>query len=173
MTVVGSPGGSGLASQSMTGWQPYSDQGGRAPVDLTSDQTSPASSTPVRTTDQTCRLLRQRCPDRPHHFSRAYMYQHIAPALNYSNQKNRCGRYGQCGQLRNGAGSGRPDLALMVWTVRTAGMFHANHRAVGRAGGAGGRGQANGSSPASDSTGIRSRSFSLVMTHFQGGCSGF
>ena len=157
--------------------EPYSGQGGRRPVDLTSDQTSQASSTPVRTTDQTCRLLRQRCPDRPHHFSRAYMCQHTAPVLNCSNQKNRYGRCGQCGQCSNGTGSGRPDLALMVWTVRTAGMFHANHRAIGRPGGAGGRaggrGQADGSSPASDSTGIRSRNFSLVMKHFQGGCSGF
>lgn len=142
-------------------------------MDLTSDQTSPASSRPVRTTDQTCRLLRQRCPDRPHHFSRAYMYQQNASVLHYSIQKNRCGRYGQCGQRCNGVGSGRPDLALMVWTVRTAGMFHANHRAVGRPEGAGGRGQADGSSPTSNSTGIRSRRFSLVMTHFQGGCSGF
>lgn len=142
-------------------------------MDRTSDQTYRSSSTPVQTADQTCRLLRQRCPDRPHLSSRAYMHRHISQLLNYSNQKNRCGRYGQCGQPRAGKGFERPGLAVMVGTVRTGDMFHANHRGLGRAGGEAGRGQVDGSSPASDSTGIRSRNFSLVMKHFQGGCSGF
>ena len=171
--VAGSRVGSGLVLQSMTGWLLRSGQCRRPAVDLTSDQTYRASSTPVQTTDQTCRLLRQRCPDRPHLSSRAYMHRHISQLFNYSNQKNRCGRYGQCGQPRSTKGSERPDLAVMVGTVRTAAMFHANHRVVGRSGGAGGWGQVDGSSPASDSTGIRSRNLCLVMKHFQGGCSGF
>lgn len=142
-------------------------------MDLTSDQTYRASSTPVQTTDQTCRLLRQRRPDRPHLFSRAYMYQHPNLLLNFSKQKYRCGRYGQYGQPRSGAGSECPDLSLTVGTVGTGGMFHANHREGDRAGGAGGRGQADGSSQASDSTGSWTRKFSLVTMDFQGGCSGF
>lgn len=97
-------------------------------MDLTSDHTCRELSAPVQTTDQTCRLLRQRRPDRPHLFSRAYMYRHTSQAFNYSNQKNWCGRYGQYGQPRDDAGFERPDLAVMVWTVGTPCMFHANRR---------------------------------------------
>jgi len=96
---------------------------------LTSDQTSAGLSGPVPTIDQTLPLATQGRPDRPDLFARVYMEDH--PIKPISKSLNRYGQSGQLGQLNNPKGSRCPDLALMVGTVRTAGMFHANRRHPG------------------------------------------
>jgi len=91
---------------------------------LTSDQTSAGSSGPVLTIDQTLPLATQGRPDRPDLFARVYMEDH--PIKPISKPLNRYGQSGHLGQLNNPKGLRCPDLASMVGTVRTGGMFHAN-----------------------------------------------
>lgn len=95
----------------------------------TSDQTLRPSSSPVLTTVQTLPLVRQGCPERPHLFARAHMHNHP----NHSCLKSliKCGQCGQYGHSYSHKGLLRPHLALVVGTVRAAGMFHANPRVVG------------------------------------------
>lgn len=93
---------------------------------LTSDQTSAGSSGPVLTIDQTLPLATQGRPDRPDLSARVYMEDHTIKPI--SKPLNRYGQSGQLGQLNSAKGSPCPDLAPMVGTVRTGGMFHANHR---------------------------------------------
>ena len=100
---------------------------------LTSDQTSAGLSGPVLTIDQTLPLATQGRPDRPDLFARVYMEDH--PIKPISKPLNRYGQYGHLGQLNSPKGLRCPDLASMVGTVRTGGMFHANPTAgaaVGR-----------------------------------------
>lgn len=100
-------------------------------MDRTSDQTSIASSRPVHTIDQTLPLVPQGRPNRPDLIARAYMEQH--PINSISKALNRYGQSGRYGHLNDSNGSGRPDLSLMVGTVRTGGMFHANPSLASRA----------------------------------------
>lgn len=107
---------------------------------LTSDQTSAGLSGPVPTIDQTLPLATQGRPDRPDLFARVYMEYH--PIKPISKSLNRYGQSGQLGQLNSPKGSRCPDLASMVWTVRTGWMFHANPRPAKAAAGAPARRQA-------------------------------
>lgn len=100
---------------------------------LTSDQTSPPTSTPVHTCVQTSRLLRQGCPHRPH-LSRAPTYMTLLH--HQSKTLNRCGQSGQSGHLNDSKGCSRPDLAAevrTVWTCCRGAVFHGNRRADGQA----------------------------------------
>lgn len=92
----------------------------------TSDQTSAGLSGPVLTIDQTLPLATQGRPERPDLFARVYMEDHLIKPI--SKTLNRYGQSGHLGQLNSPKGLCCPDLALMVGTVRTAGMFHANRR---------------------------------------------
>lgn len=107
---------------------------------LTSDQTSAGSSGPVLTIDQTLPLATQGRPDRPDLFARVYMEDH--PIKPISKSLNRYGQSGQLGQLNCAKVSRCPDLAAMVGTVRTGGMFHANPLAARGAAGEPARRQA-------------------------------
>ncbi len=107
---------------------------------LTSDQTSAGSSGPVLTIDQTSPLATQGRPDCPDLFARVYMEDH--PIKLISKPLNRYGQSGHLGQLNSPKASRCPDLPLMVGTVRTGGMFHANPHGIGPAAGRGAHGQA-------------------------------